>query len=709
MTLGRKAPHLSHGGGLVFLLGAGASMPAGIPNVLQFVDEFKADLVDRRGQDDLLVRELIRLEEAWEKAADSDSSLPRRMGLERLYELLTLLGGEGGRELTLPVYLPSTFPSPSRACELLAWELKKYVQRRCLGYKRARLRYLRPLLNFIDPEAGLDILSLNYDTCIESLLEKSGRPWGDGFPSDGSPVHRFTAEAFLSKSAPEAVRLLKVHGSASWYEQSGSGVRRVLSGSQPAVGLKLGSARSMTHEAMMIYPTLQKALTDGPFPALILAAQQVFAGARLLVAAGYGFADRHIRSLVLGALASNSELRLVLVDPWPEGAVRRLFADPKAPRDLKGRVGVCGVEPVVQGALKYGFLEEALMSGWLHDASKRWLRGEPLVDPLPSIRSRSNGRTWTWRLRVPLDAGAAHMARGSTDQAPSLWVLGRTSKVLQKVDVQSGALETIKTDLIAPRGLVWDPAASLLYVVENRYRTGKRLPGAAQLGEKAGLGRLWALDQSGKTVRPLTRLNFLRASARLARKSFSGLPLSEILGRGLGVLSWPTSVLLERPGVSVLLTEARALVRLDLASRKLSYPVEIPLCFNLVSLSRGPGGSILMVDGGVYPHGRGRLLVADLDSGRVQVLYESATRLTHVAWHERHEMALVSTGWGWPRGKVLAFRLGGTGASLVGQWEGLDYPGPITVIEEMDLVLVGTAEGLVELSTDRWSAASSPG
>jgi hypothetical protein len=127
---------------ITFLLGAGASVPAGVPHVRKFYQDFRSHLHQQLGGRHELVLCLECLEIAWKEEAGITLS-----DLERLYEALTFLNA--GTTTSIPLRLPPGFPVRSREIELLEWELKKYVQQRCLSVRPKDLDYLRPILKFI--------------------------------------------------------------------------------------------------------------------------------------------------------------------------------------------------------------------------------------------------------------------------------------------------------------------------------------------------------------------------------------------------------------------------------------------------------------------------------------------------------------------------------------------------------------------------------
>jgi hypothetical protein len=100
-----------------------------------FYRDFQSHLIQQLGGRHELVLCLEHLETAWKV----ETGVPLS-DLERLYEALTFLNA--GATTSIPLSLPKGFPARSRELELLEWELKKYVQQRCLSpaFKRTGRR-----------------------------------------------------------------------------------------------------------------------------------------------------------------------------------------------------------------------------------------------------------------------------------------------------------------------------------------------------------------------------------------------------------------------------------------------------------------------------------------------------------------------------------------------------------------------------------------
>lgn len=669
---------------VTFILGAGASIPAGIPDVRGFYRHFRDHLrlLPTAGPD--LTQAFAAIEAAWRDQTGAELA-----DLERLYELLTVLNALETPP-AIPLGLPSGFPERSRAIELLHWELKKYVQQRCLSVRARDLVYLRPLTGFLGLSRPLAVVSLNYDSCIEMVLDEAGVSWTDGCP----PAEQEFFASRLDFPAHAAVHLIKLHGSATWYqtklETEPGWMRRARGPGQVGISRAFRAARTLTHEAMMIYPTLSKALTNGPFPALTRAAEQALATSRLCLAIGYSFADLHVRRLVLEALSANKGLRLVLVNPEPKEILRNLYLD--AGPALYDRIGVASSRSKVHGRI-----ETALARDWLLRRSQEWLRGAPIELPFAASRGKLGGpRTrlpspWPWRLRYPVEGGVAGIARGDG----VLYLARRSRQEICELDPKTGRLRTLASGFERLRGLTFDPQDQVLYAVSNKYRSWLRcVPWS-----RGGIGQLWAIDVATGSKRPLTRIHWLEAGLRLATSRLKGA--KEGFWKQLaGALRWPTSVIVEEPGRSLLFTEARAVRRIEVRSRRLSTPIDLPLAFNVVGLAVETPSELLIADAGVHPSGFGRLLRANLADERIDFLAGGWRGIGALVYLPSRRLALLSQGGPWPRGCTFSVDLEAPTAPPRFTWQGLNRPAQFSVNAAEDEILISTEDGLVELRLD---------
>jgi SIR2-like protein len=666
---------------VTFLLGAGASVPSGIPHVRRFYEDFRDHLSRQFGGSHELALSLRGIEEAWEKERGTKLS-----DLERLYETLTFLNDTSAPR-SIPLRLPDRFPPRSRAIELLEWELKKYVQQRCLSVRPRNLDYLRPISHFLRLSRPLAIISLNYDACLEIVMEEAGVSWTDGGPPGDAAF--FASRLDFPESTD--VHLIKLHGSATWYhtklELEPGWMRRVRGLGQVGVSRKFGAARTLTHEAMMIYPTLNKALTNGPFPTLTLTAQKALAGSKLCLAVGYSFADVHVRRLVLEALSLNPELKLILVNPRPREILETLYRD--AGFTLHDRIGIASAR-----SREFGFVEKALDQDWLLRRSEEWLQGAPIVLPFASSRGKIGGpRTRLpspsrWRLRYPIEGGVAGLARGED----VLYLVLRMRQEIRELDTKTGTLRTLATGFQNLRGLAFDPTDRVLYAVSNKYHSWfRRAP-----WRRGGIGQLWAIDASTGSKHSITRIHWLRTGIGLVQNRLRGG--QEAFWKQLaGGLRWPTSVIVEVPGRSLLFTEAKTVRRIDLRTGALSTPIEIPLPFNVVGLSMEAPEALLIADAGVHPNGFGRLMRAMLREQRVELLEGGWRGIGSLAHLPSRRVALLSQVGPWPQGRAFSLDLDAPTNPPRFSWEGLNRPSQFSVNQDETEVLISTGDGIVDL------------
>jgi hypothetical protein len=332
---------------IVFLLGAGASKPAGVPLVVEFIAEFKKTLSDR----------LLRTMEKLEKRL---ATLGRDVDVELVLDALEK--AETLKEDTAAALLGRTRLAVGPLDDLLnlRQRLRQYIRQRCFDVTPDRIEYLVPLLGFARTEGTLDVFTLNYDMCVEMIAEKQGVDYTDGFDLFWSPK-RFDETG--TPSSP-LVRVYKIHGSAIWYRREN--FRYVKIPLLPGEG----DVQYFTHEKvpeMIIYPALSKGGETGPYPELMHRFRTMLATAETVVAIGYRFRDDEIRRLVHEALFGNPRLVLFLVTPSSASIKARFFS---------GRELVTRIISVPEK------IESVLGSGRLH-------RGISLLDAARSAMERA--------------------------------------------------------------------------------------------------------------------------------------------------------------------------------------------------------------------------------------------------------------------------------------------------------------------------------
>jgi hypothetical protein len=332
---------------IVFFLGAGASKYADVPTTYEFVDKFldffNNELDTYKGEEkkDQLQKEvklatfLIQKLRTWKNARNE------KVDIELLLETLTKLQNREtepllqvspdlGMNLVNQLF-PEKADSQSDLDEIIdaiIINLKKFIKLKTI-VKSRNIEYLQPLRGFIqearDNGTPLDVISLNYDTCIEQFCNIYKMRYEDGFDINWNP------ETFNRNGTD--IRLYKLHGSAIWY-QSDRGTFLKLPIQNDVAEIKLISDESA--ETLMLYPMQKwdyaepllellvytknllesnKRVLEGQEHGRVIENIPGYFNYKFLMVIGYSFRDEHIKRMVWDISRMNNHLYLIIVDP----------------------------------------------------------------------------------------------------------------------------------------------------------------------------------------------------------------------------------------------------------------------------------------------------------------------------------------------------------------------------------------------------------
>jgi len=277
---------------LVFLLGAGASVKAGVPDTFRFVSDFEDSLTNEGNK--RLVRKIVETLHAW-RQSDID--------VELLLDTLTKLDAKD-QEPLLRFYEGGDFilggyPEKRPIIE----DLKDFIKNKAIVDNQDRIRYLEPLLGFVEEYRPLSIFSVNYDTCIEQFCSVHKLDYQDGFDVNWNP------RVFERENTD--IMLYKLHGSIIWYRSDRAGYMKLpIMTDEASIRLITGERA----ESLMLYP-MQKLGYEEPLLDLLTRFRNALHGCKVLVVVGYSFRDAHLQRILLDAARSNRELTILLVDP----------------------------------------------------------------------------------------------------------------------------------------------------------------------------------------------------------------------------------------------------------------------------------------------------------------------------------------------------------------------------------------------------------
>ena len=339
---------------VVLLLGAGASVEAGIPDSSKMIDEIQ-DLVSNDA-DWSRYRELYHYIRSSIFFADGlegifGDKVP--FNIERLVNVLYELQQKEGHAL-----YPFVGAWNPKLQEVAGVDFKnvrdfrnaiiqilrdKWVALR----ERERATYYKGLLRFQkEYEYPLRVFSLNYDLCIEQSCESvsvqrgfSGRTWDwrmfDETSEDSWPLLFY-----------------KLHGSLDWYFKDG---QVQYSDSPSTIGFD---------DIALIFGTSYKLQYIDPFLFLVYELRRwTLDAARLVVCIGYGFNDEHINGILRQSLAQNCERKLLAVTGQEdEGVAKKRIADQLEVSQTQVVVRPCGAKEFLERGLTIAALAELFPS-----------------------------------------------------------------------------------------------------------------------------------------------------------------------------------------------------------------------------------------------------------------------------------------------------------------------------------------------------------
>ena len=334
-----------------FLLGSGASVPAGFPTVAEITEKIAAGCGQEGGLRTLPDplpdggRNLLRwLEIQIKRRYVSEGD--RAVHYENLYFLAKQLSDdlldeydnpairpfiEGAVEQVLP-QLPSLPGNAYNELQKLAEDVTKRIRRTVVlllsSHKPTRLDHLHFIVEAVQ-ETGHPkpaILILNHDTLLETVLGSKDLDFVDGFAKEPNPVGVREWQPGQLVHQTDAIRVLKLHGGIDWYRLRPHGVQTHLedyfgiptSKCSTAVVDSQGRAHDLMDDSMPIFmigswDKLAR-YTDSVYLEIYYAAFEALRTSELLVVVGYGFGDKGINKLVTDWMCRSLKHRLLVVD-----------------------------------------------------------------------------------------------------------------------------------------------------------------------------------------------------------------------------------------------------------------------------------------------------------------------------------------------------------------------------------------------------------
>ena len=278
-------------GAITVILGAGASIEAGVPTSSELELDVRAALK--------LEAELQSTSPTWQGVLRY-LDRPATGNIELLFRDLSDWENSGA---TTPWWadLPLGV-TDSGVAERIESILMSRL-RRSVGV--AKLEYLRPLVS-ADLKA---IVTLNYDALIEDAAKRFGAAVKTG-------VDDWDGGWTWPELPPGVVPLLKLHGSTRWHQSVGTSANHLhvngLAELSQDDEMQFGGGGVFSH---FIFGLGNKLTQEGPMPALLDAYHRALSESDLLLVVGYSFRDEHIDIAIRNWFSRNSNARMIVIDP----------------------------------------------------------------------------------------------------------------------------------------------------------------------------------------------------------------------------------------------------------------------------------------------------------------------------------------------------------------------------------------------------------
>ena len=283
---------------VIFFLGAGASVAAGVPDTFGLVDAFKSKIASQR-ENLLALNKILEVLNEW-KCERGDTK--GKVDIELLLETIEKLENRN-QDVLLKFHTITGYALEEYADKKpLKDELKDFIKEAGIVESR-KTRYLEPLLGFMTEFRPLDIFSVNYDICIEQFCNTYKKDCIDGFDVGWNPK--------LFERTDVDVRLYKLHGSVMWYRTDrGDYVKLPIMSQRADIKLITGE-RAAT---LILYP-IRKWEYAEPLLELLIELKKKLEKAKFLFVVGYSFRDDHIRRIFWDAARKNRRLIIFLISP----------------------------------------------------------------------------------------------------------------------------------------------------------------------------------------------------------------------------------------------------------------------------------------------------------------------------------------------------------------------------------------------------------
>lgn len=273
---------------VIFLLGAGATVDAGMPTVAKLTAELRQSLPSL-----LDVNQVSRPEfaQAFDVILQADPSV--ESNYERFFEWIKLFLDVQKQPYHKLIHVDIS-ESLIRAMSDLSMVIGREIAR-LLSSREQQPEYICRLRDFLPHRKRLKVFTLNYDCCIEDACAAAGINIMTGF----DPVSKKWDPSLFDKKR-RGINLYKLHGSLRWFE-----TWKHASSSTDIMELLPHECHCLPSGVIKVSPSPQLVLgpgikiqSDDPFLTLYHEFHTSMHTAQCCVVIGYGYRDNHINSII---------------------------------------------------------------------------------------------------------------------------------------------------------------------------------------------------------------------------------------------------------------------------------------------------------------------------------------------------------------------------------------------------------------------------
>jgi hypothetical protein len=293
---------------VLIFLGAGASVPAGIPGVDQMVDRLLIYLSHENDSGYLqILTKLVQLLRHWVNTNRED----KMVDIELILEVVERL--ESGGDV-LPLFYENEKDIVRKIRQvglnskkgLLSDIVKRFIKSET-GKVNIHVDYLNGLLSLMQYYKPLNIFSTNYDVCIERFCSLSNRKYFDGFEEDWNP-------SGFKKDQGKDIMLYKLHGSVTWSRNEKGKCTRNEIAVTNTDDQQINIVTGQREVPLILFPGKKLEYSEPVFDLFIALKSQINI-VRYVIVVGYSFRDDHIMRLFQYAARLNPHLTILLISP----------------------------------------------------------------------------------------------------------------------------------------------------------------------------------------------------------------------------------------------------------------------------------------------------------------------------------------------------------------------------------------------------------